>query len=195
MAAKLDLFSSYHLKTLEEFYDRDTAVGGIFSAYFIIVSAVIVLYYLLFYSMNNITEYMTLIPFILTESNVKAPHLSIIIELFNYGDSCTALPFISENEISYDCRSFSMQFIGNICKITAEYSGVQINGSSFIDFSVYEPYAYATWIQFSVSSVSGVPNYNSSIKYFVTTNDKKKVFKGSLPTILNLLVTPSVMYI
>jgi hypothetical protein len=155
-----------------------------------------VLYYILLYTMNNITETKALIPLILTSDIIKSPTLSISINLYNYGDSCSSALLVTENSLIYQNRTTSMGFIADssntTCQITAEYTSIQINSNSFVDISLDESFSYAAYINFSVSSPSAVPNYNSSVSYFVSTNDKTKVFKGPQPTILTILVTPTV---
>jgi hypothetical protein len=146
--------------------------------------------------MDNIREISTLIPLILASDSIQTPQLSIAVELFNYGDSCSSKLSITETALSYTNRTTNMLFNSSssnmICQITAEYSNVQINTTSFIDISLNEQFSYAAFIHVSVSSPSAVPNYNSSLSFFISTDDNSKVFKGSQPTILALRVTPCV---
>jgi uncharacterized membrane protein len=197
--SKLDIYSSFHEKTPENYQDRHTAIGGLFSAIAFIVVLLIGLYSLLLYSMENVAEYVALVPMILSESNIASPAVTVFIQLFNYGDSCSSsLIFITETSLAYDSQNINIGFPpgsnNDVCEITIEYSNLVINDTSIIDISLDEPYAYAAYIKFFVLSTSAVPGYNSSVSYQVTTDDKSKVFKGGLPTTLTLLVTPSVSF-
>ena len=194
---KFDKYPDKHNTPINEpVMQRKTYLGGTFTILFYMAALMVIAYGVLQYSINNITENKTLVPLILSESAICSPSLTITYDLFNYGDSCTEYVFSKESGMKYSQKylNYSLQTNknGKSCRIEIVYSNLCLNYTSTLLVELSELYSYAAYIEANITTVSSIPDQNSSIYYVITPDDPSTVFKGNAPTTINLLVTPSV---
>jgi hypothetical protein len=80
---------------------------------------------------------------------------------------------------------------GTLCIVSFKCLECELTNTGSLTLTMVEDESYATDIYITISSSSSIPGEYSTIKTKVSTSDITKYYRGSDPSIVNLLMTPS----
>ena len=195
----IDLYTSQHSqKEHEPIMLKRTEIGGLFSAWFLAITLVLITGSILSYSSNNIVETKGLVPFVTVTDNVASEIFLFSAIFYGYGGTCATnltcseYIFISDSTLTYDSKSVFCEKSSDNCMITIKYINLQIGYNPSITITFEESNSYASYISINATSFSSIPGEISSILLYTYPDSLQEVFRGTIPTIFSLEITPSV---
>lgn len=81
----------------------------------------------------------------------------------------------------------------NTCTVTFTCYECEVTSSGSFTLRMLEDESYATDIYLTISSSSSIPSEKSTIKTTIATLDRLKYFRGSVPSEVFILMTPSLL--
>ena len=116
----------------------------------------------------------------------------------NYGDQCGNVDNTCTNDVAFQTDylkgkevKLSCQKQDSRCTVSLNCSDCKLTKTGDLTLTMKEDNSYATAIHVTISSSSSIPGEYSTIKTGVSTSDTTKYFRGADPTIIYLLMTPS----
>ena len=79
----------------------------------------------------------------------------------------------------------------SLCKVSLKCSDCELTNTGSLTLTMEEDESYSTGIYVTISSSSSIPGEYSTIKTMASTSETTKYFRGADPSIIYLLVTPS----
>ena len=186
-------------------YVRKTLIGGAFTLAFLSFAVFLIANTGMSYSLDNIIEQKALVPLVALEQDyhnviyiqIQASEMIFEYTFKNYGgdcsinEKCTSDITISEEYLygkfsepicvkrSADC------FVRAVCK------DCELRSTGSISIVMAETQSFAAEIYVNVTTSSSIPEEVSSI-FSVITADENTILRGFEPTVVYLLMTPSV---
>ena len=197
----LDLYPALHNHIVKTVMMLDnTLLGGFFSLVFITLAMIIIGASIITYQLDNIQETKALVPLVILESEVAefvASDVDIYASFLRYGDSCvnstggcSALIFVTFQNVNYNSTSYSCTLVDKTCMISVICVACVFDAGSMLTMILTEKLSYATGIYVNVSSTSSIPGKRSSVLNDLYPNTGY-MFIGSTPSEFFFLMTPS----
>ena len=201
LAYKMDSFTSQHSNDLDQpIIYRKTAIGGLFSLFFLAFCLATVPPMMDSYINDNIYEQKALVPLVTVDKTISSSFLVVIIDLHYYGgkcvegDACISLLLVTDENINYRSRSFSCTKLPDACSIQISYTDCEIIGLAWILIESYEFDSYCSILSVNVTSDSSIPSEVSSVQQYLKPKSRFRVFKGMVESEFSFEMIPSVFY-
>lgn len=178
---------------------KQTRLGGLLTLIFVFIAIYLLFNGMIQYIYRNTDIQTSLIPFISIEQEYKSikGQINIEITMHNYGGQCAtsnsecineSLKF--QNLENFDPPTCKKPLSNCIMQISS--NDVEISADSSIEMTMKELSSYASYFTVNITSVTGIPDEISSIEIEIHPENKEKVFRGTVPTILEVLLTPTI---
>jgi hypothetical protein len=79
------------------------------------------------------------------------------------------------------------------CTVTYTFYDCEVSSSGSFTLKMLQDESYATDIYLTISSSSSIPGEKSTLKTAISTSDRHKYFRGSDPSTVFILMTPSLL--
>jgi hypothetical protein len=106
-------------------------------------------------------------------------------------DQVSYYPKISMDNLEGYIIDKNLKKESTYCIVSFKCSNCELISTGSLTLTMEEDDSYATDIYATISSPSSIPGENSTIKTFVSTSDNRKYFRGSDPSLIYILTTPS----
>lgn len=124
--------------------------------------------------------------------------MSLEFRFYKYGgkcesskEECSDILKIMAANIHSEGKSVSCKKEPQYCAVTYKCYNCELTRTGTFTLKMVEDESYATDIYVSISSSSSIPGEKSTLTTIVTASSIDKYFRGSDPTTINLLTTPS----
>jgi hypothetical protein len=103
---------------------------------------------------------------------------------------CTEHITIAYDNIRGKIQDIQCRKVESDCEISFRVSNLYLGSSAYVSIELLEKDSYCSDIYVKVQTSSSIPDETSSITTYILS-DKNKLFRGYDPTVIHLLMTPS----
>ena len=196
----IDLYSdSHNYAENKPMYIKSSKIGGAFSLIFILTGVFIIGQALIYYTMSNILETKTLVPFVVM--NKRNPQVSgdfeIQVKLYSFGTYCLVDGVCNPDiEITHSNIQGNLKFACSVeesqqCSVSFACKHCRILTGAYLKIEVSHVLSYSSAIELKMDVNSSIPNQNSTLIQRILS-DYPKVFLGYQPTVFSVSAIPSV---